>query len=531
MNPPIPVIDLFAGPGGLGEGFSALKKGREFEIKLSIEMDEYAHQTLQLRSFFRQFPSPGKRADYYRYVRGEITRSELFRLHPTYAKRAKLEAWHHTLGSDRQKVRDNINTALRGVGDGPWVLIGGPPCQAYSVVGRSRMLSERGIAEAKRKGRSFDSDPRQLLYIEYLRVIAEHAPPVFVMENVRGLLSAKANGESVFRRILRDLENPDDVASEYGFELNQNGLKYRVAPAFASGQQIKMREDRDVGDPREYLVKAEEHGVPQARHRIILIGTRQSPGDPVRYEPNGDKHPESRVSVGDAISDLPRLRSRLSSKAGDNFQRWVSHASSPGRSLLNVGPVGGLTAEVISSIRDASSSLQAEAPDEVGTEFMPGELDGNRLEHWYYDQNLGGVLNHVTRSHMGSDLGRYFFAAAFASRLKRSPTLQDFPEVLMPDHASAGSRAAFADRFRVQVRDRPATTVTSHISKDGHAFIHYDESQSRSLTVREAARLQTFPDNYFFEGPRTSQYAQVGNAVPPLLAREIAKVVAHTLAP
>jgi len=391
------------------------------------------------------------------------------------------------------------------------------------------MLSERGIAEAQRNGRSFDSDPRQTLYVEYLRVIAEHAPPVFVMENVRGLLSAKLKGESIFRKILRDLENPDDVASEFGFELKHEGLKYRIAPAFTSGQQIGMWGDGGAGDPRDFLVKAEDHGVPQSRHRIILIGTRQSPGDPVRYEPNADKKSGTRVNVADVIIDLPRLRSRLSSKDGDDFERWVSYASSPGKSLLNVGPVGGLTKEVINLIRDASSSLSTDATDEVGAEFIPGELAGNRLAWWYYDQNLGGVLNHVTRSHMGSDLGRYFFAAAFASRAKRSPTLHDFPEVLMPDHASAGSRSAFADRFRVQVKNQPATTVTSHISKDGHAFIHYDESQSRSLTVREAARLQTFPDNYFFEGPRTSQYGQVGNAVPPLLAREIAKVVAKML--
>ena len=135
---------------------------------------------------------------------------------------------------------------------------------------------------------------------------------------------------------------------------------------------------------------------------------------------------------------------------------------------------------------------------------------------------------------MRSDLNRYLFSSSFAQAVSRSPTLKDFPAELMPEHRNAPSSANgnhFADRFRVQLENRPATTLTSHISKDGHYFIHYDPAQCRSLTVREAARIQTFSDDYHFEGPRTEQYRQVGNAVPPYLAHQIANVVYQSIKP
>jgi DNA (cytosine-5)-methyltransferase 1 len=133
---------------------------------------------------------------------------------------------------------------------------------------------------------------------------------------------------------------------------------------------------------------------------------------------------------------------------------------------------------------------------------------------------------------MTPDLERYLFLSAWTKRYGKSPTIGDFPRTLLPDHAnvlSAITGSNFADRFRVQAGDRPATTITSHISKDGHYYIHFDPRQCRSLTVREAARLQTFPDDYIFLGPRTAQYQQVGNAVPPYLARQIAKIVSDAI--
>jgi DNA (cytosine-5)-methyltransferase 1 len=148
----------------------------------------------------------------------------------------------------------------------------------------------------------------------------------------------------------------------------------------------------------------------------------------------------------------------------------------------------------------------------------------DHLRAWFDDPRLRTTLHHETRGHIPDDLGRYIFSAAWTRAFGRAPKLENFPAFLQPEHRNRAT-GAFADRFRTQVAERPSTTVTSHISKDGHYFIHPDPKQCRSLTVREAARLQTFPDNYFFCGPRTKQYHQVGNAVPPYLAYQIGQAL------
>jgi len=178
----------------------------------------------------------------------------------------------------------------------------------------------------------------------------------------------------------------------------------------------------------------------------------------------------------------------------------------------------------------ALRALSSRTLDVGALRVVRAENDGQTgvapLDAWYRDGKLECWLNHDARGHMPSDLRRYVFAATYAQAHKTSPKghLQFSLSGLAPAHKNWES-GKFSDRFRVQLEEQPATTITSHLSKDGHYFIHYDPSQCRSLTVREAARLQTFPDNYFFEGNRSQQFQQVGNAVPPLLANKIAAIV------
>ena len=179
-------------------------------------------------------------------------------------------------------------------------------------------------------------------------------------------------------------------------------------------------------------------------------------------------------------------------------------------------------------MKDVYRKLSQKDAGRTNSKYPIRNKSNNEIFSLLHDPKLAVLTGHETRSHMPSDIQRYFFASVFAQTFGRTPKLRDFPPFLLPSHKNVNAGRAgkmFSDRFRVQLKNKPATTITSHISKDGHYFIHYDPEQSRSLTVREAARAQTFPDNYKFEGNRTSQYHQVGNAVPVYLAKQIAGLV------
>ncbi len=542
----IPFIDIFAGPGGLSEGFSRFAEFKEsdlgFESRLAIEKDEVAARTLGLRAFFRAFPPGQVPEEYYHVVRGQRT-IETLALLPQW-RRAKEHVWNVTLGQvPEAQLHERIAAALDGATN--WVLLGGPPCQAYSLMGRARMTGVGAAAreqdldlEVLRRTRreDFAADHRHTLYREYLRIVAVHQPSIFVMENVKGILSSRLRkdgddeGELAFGRIREDLTDPWAALAgdpEFTFlDSLRSGSPHRYGLySLVVGAE---RSDGALKDA-EFLIRSEEFGVPQKRHRVILLGVR----DDLHARPRSLSR-SNQPTVRDAIGDLPSLRSGLS-KGDADWSKWV-------REIRNAfGDLGPLSAP--EPVRQTISAFvhNYDSSEEVGRGGLyvqwtlpPQNTD---LHRWYCDPVLGGLLQHEARGHMTSDLARYLYASAAAQHTGRSPKLEEWPPQLLPNHQnvrlneSTGAIRAdgFSDRFKVQVWDEPSSTVTSHIAKDGHYFIHPDPAQCRSLTVREAARLQTFPDNYFFCGNRTQQYHQVGNAVPPYLACQIAEIVAELM--
>lgn len=487
------VIDLFAGPGGLAEGFSAVEDStgsRAFKVALSIEKEADPFRTLQLRAFFRQFPLRQAPEAYYDFLRGTLSLEKLLSKFPEEAGRAEQETWQATLGYTAHELVDQrITTALAG--DNHWLLIGGPPCQAYSLVGRARNQWTPDHTPD-------ENHPFYYLYKEYIRVVEQHTPTAFVMENVPGLFSVIGQEGPLIEHILHRLQEPG------------NGVRYRLY-SMSTG-------DWDWGQsPRGFLIRAENFGLPQARHRIIIFGVRTDLPD-AGFSP---LEPKEGLALKEVIGGLPPVRGGFS-KQQDCLEAWQKHLvevlSQPWFHWLEEQQP-----YVAKLMRQSIATILGRKLDRGG-EFVSCGLDRPALSDWYTDPRIKGQCHHATRGHMASDLWRYFFSACMTQVLGRSPRLEEYPPELLPAHKNALA-GKFNDRFRVQYADTPAKTVTSHISQDGHYFIHYDSTQCRSLTVREAARIQTFPDNYFFCGGRTSQFEQVGNAVPPYLAYLIARHV------
>lgn len=440
------VVDLFAGCGGLSEGFQ--KSG--FEVIAQVEMDKWACETLKTRNLYFRLLQRGNRYLYAKFLREEISRCDIFDKYPEIEQMSSYTVIQREFGKEKfAGILSKIEKTRKFYGVPKYhVVIGGPPCQPYSLIGRARDIY------------GMQKDNRHFLYEYYFKILESLQPDFFVFENVPGLISAKVKGQKIFMQLLDYLRNISPA--------------YEIAPSFAEYSI----------NPRRFLFECIRYGIPQTRKRLFIIAYRKS-----LLARNADlknifhkilkvKIPEYRgYTVRDAISDLPRL------KPGEGSDAWLGRY-----------------------IKEPLSPYQQKMR-----------------------RNSPGILNHRARTQMKSDLKRYWFFIEHYRKRNKAATLIDLmnerPE-LTPAHNNLDG---FLDRFKVQWWGVPASTVTAHISKYGHYYIHPDIKQCRSFTVREAARCQSFPDNFKFEGPRTEQFKQVGNAVPPRLANVIARFILKEL--
>ena len=301
----IPMIDLFAGPGGLGEGFSSLRDEMEkpiFQSILSIECDEQAHRTLRLRAYLRKIlKSDGKVPSIYiKYMQEHDEKSfqELISFKPRLWKQSDKEALLAKLKEGDNTHVDIAKKRLKNWrkkhGCGPLVIIGGPPCQAYSLAGRSRRAHDE----------SFENDEKHTLYKCYLSFIEALKPDIFVMENVKGLLSATHDGHEMFSRIVADMEG--------------------------AGYEIRSLVTESPESPRDYVVRAEDYGIPQTRHRVILLGVRKGLGIETTV-----LEKKRRVSLEEALTGIPKIRSGFSKRNNSSeITSWAAYVDSAAKRLL-----------------------------------------------------------------------------------------------------------------------------------------------------------------------------------------------------
>ncbi len=411
MKKRLSVVDLFAGAGGLSEGFHR----HGFNMVAYVEKDKYACETLLTRHIYWELRKKGHENVYYDYLKGLLSKKELYNFLNMVNPVINTEISKILLPQIIKAIREKLESLQLKVID---VFIGGPPCQTYSLVGRAR------------DPYNMKHDPRNILYKYYVALLKEFKPQVFIFENVPGVISAGKG------KLWEDVQL---YFMQAGYKIVYNIL-----------------------DASDYMVL-------QKRKRVILIGWRKSLK--LSYPDfNTTKH---NYLVRDILTDLPPL------KPGESVKR-VNYTSEPSEYLRKTG------------IRTEKDIL----------------------------------IQHVTRSLNENDSQIYEIAIRLWHEKRERLKYHELPDNLKT-HTNEQS---FRDRFKVVADDLPFShTVVAHISKDGHYYIHPDKTQLRSISIREAARIQSFPDNYKFEGPRTAQLRQIGNAVPPLMAEIIGQKVKEML--
>ena len=409
-------IDLFAGAGGLSEGF--IQSG--YRPIAHVEMNEYAAKTIETRIAYYYLKENGNLDSYYQYGRNEISREQLLELIPDEELKTVInkEMSESTIKGIFQTIDTIIDEKEIEQVD---VIIGGPPCQAYSLVGR---------AQSSHMLVPMEEDPRNELYKMYVQFLNKYKPRMFVFENVAGIKTAR--GGQAFKNLQKYMR-------KVGYEIDYHELN------------------------------AHDFGVLQSRKRVIIVGWLKGTG----YEYPSFETIHSDAEVWDLLKDLPAL-----------------------------------------------------TPGESAEEHTMSDM--RRLKKYVKENEIrvkdDVLTGHIARPHTAQDIEIYkrtidlWFENSKHERLK----YDDLPDELKTHR----NRTSFVDRFKVVEGDMDyCHTILAHLSKDGHYFIHPDIDQHRSITVREAARIQSFPDSYYFEGPRTSVLTQIGNAVPPLLAYHIAREI------
>lgn len=401
-------IDLFAGAGGLSEGF--IRAG--FNPIAHVEMNKDACDTLKTRTAYHWLKENKKIEIYNSYLKSTSKNKEKFwREIPDHLINSVI---NEEISENTQfKIFDIIDESLdeRKID----LIIGGPPCQAYSVAGRAR--------------KDMESDPRNHLYKHYVKFLEKYSPKMFVFENVPGILSAK-NGEYLYKIF--------DSVKEAGY---------------------------NVAIPPKNHLNAKDFGVLQNRKRVIIIGWKKELD--LSYPVFEIQEPEFEVSK-DLFSDLIPL------KNGEGTFNAIKYAK-------------------------------------PATEYLKKSNIRNELDF---------VTQHISRPNNENDLEIYRIAVEEWNKGKRL-NYANLPQRLIKHN----NTTSFANRFQVVNGAGICHTVVAHIAMDGHYYIHPDEKQNRSISVREAARIQSFPDDYFFEGSRSASFKQIGNAVPPLMAAKIAEKI------